>query len=108
MTTTRRYLFRYPHRVREWSHTVALERLQEACQLHHWYRDPEIEGEPYGFLGFSFTVTGRDQWWCHRRAMDLAEKVCWNVLPVASIPEPTWENLPPHTNRGRNRVPASG
>lgn len=103
MSTTRRYLFRGP-RVGG-AGAVVLERLQEACQLHHWYREPEIEGEPFGYLGFSFTVTGRDQWWCHRRAMDLAEKALWGLLPV---PEPTWETLPPHSNRGRNRVvPAS-
>ena len=103
MTTTRRYLFRGP-RV-EGGGDLILDRLLEGCRFHHWYREPEIEGEPFGYLGFSFTVSARDQWWCHQRAMNLAEKACWNLMPV---PEPTWEVLPPHTNRGRNRVPASG
>lgn len=77
--------------------------LQYACDNYYWYKDPDVYLSQT-FLRFSFTVSARDQWWAHRRAMKAAEQVCWTLnLPV---PVPTWVPLPPHMNRGRYRVPA--
>lgn len=77
--------------------------LQHACETHWWFNEPEAQGAE-----FSFTVSARDQWWAHRRAMELAERVYRGLkLGPAAIPVPLWEPLAPHTNRGRFRVPTT-
>jgi len=57
-------------------------------------------------LSFSFTVSGRDRWWAHQRAMKLACD-CYYALGLTErdVPEPDWEPLAPHTNRGYWRTP---
>lgn len=106
MTTHRRYSF--VHREPHGGHDVVLTVLQKACEHHWWYREPHVEGQPYNRLSFSFTVSGRDQWWTHRRAMKLAVD-CYYALGMREndVVEPDWEPLAPHMNRGHERVQAT-
>lgn len=105
MTTHRRYTF-LDERLDK-GHQKVLATLQHACETHWWFNEPEVLGQDYGTLSFSFTVSGRDQWWAHRRAMGLAERVYRGLkLGPVAIPVPLWEPLAPHTNRGRFRVPS--
>lgn len=106
MTTHRRYYFSEP---REWTaggHEKVLVFLNHQCENVWWFNEPSVEGAPYNRLSFSFTVSGRDQWWVHVRALRLAEEVYWYALsrPKARIPEPFWETL---ERGGRYQVPAS-
>jgi hypothetical protein len=108
--TTLRYTFAYDG---VWAHEEGWDTveavLERRCGLHWWYRDPVVEGEPFRRLIFSVTVTGRDRWFTHTRAMRLAEAIYMSLsLSAKLVPTPTWEVLPPHMNRGRNRVPRSG
>lgn len=108
MTTHRRYYFEYPD---EWigmstAWTNVAKTLDHFCKVNWWFTDPTVEGQPFSRLAFSFTVSARDQWWCHRRAMELATSVFHRInVGETQIPVPTWESLAPHTNRGRYRVP---
>lgn len=82
--------------------------LDRACALNWWYDDPQVEGEAFNRLTFSFTVQARDRWWAHRRAMRLAVDCYYSMgMGEKHVPEPTWETLPPHTNRGRWRTPTA-
>jgi hypothetical protein len=103
MTTHRRYSFVHPGP--QDGHDVVIRVLREACDTYWWYQEPHVEGQPFGRLSFSFTVSGRDQWWTHRRAMSLAVD-CYYALGMdeRKVPEPEWEALAPHTNRGRYRL----
>lgn len=104
MTTHRRYVFVHPHERRE-GHELAHQVLQRACQLYWWYREPEVSGLPFARLVFSFTVSGRDQWWAHQRALKLATDVYYTLgMTEQDVPEPDWEPLAPHMNRGYGRV----
>jgi hypothetical protein len=107
LTTQRRYSFVDPRTLTEGHETVA-RILGTACERHWWYQEPVVEGLPFGRLVFSFTVSGRDRWWVHRRAMILARD-CYYALGQTErdVPEPDWESLAPHMNRGRWRVPAA-
>lgn len=83
--------------------------LERAVEAHWWYREPEVSGLPFARLVFSFTVSGRDQWWAHHRALKLATD-CYYALGMdeTDVPQPDWEPLAPHTNRGHwRRVPAA-
>lgn len=103
MTTHRRYVFQIKNSS---GHEKAKEILTSAVDQFHWYGEPEITGQPFGYLSVGFTVRARDQWWCHRRAMRLATDVWYAIgLTEKDLPSPIWENLAPHTNRGRYRVP---
>lgn len=103
MTTHRRYAFQHPGP--QGGHDVALQVLQRACELNWWYREPEVSGQPFGRLAFAFTVSGRDQWWAHQRAQKLATDVYYALgMTERDMPEPDWEPLAPHTNRGYGRV----
>lgn len=106
MTTHRRYTFQHQGPWEAGGHHLVLAKLQQAVETRWWFEEPAVEGEAFNRLIFTFTVTARDRWWAHRRAMRLAEDCCYAIkMPV---PEPVWEVLPPHTNRGRYRtVPAS-
>lgn len=106
MTTTRRYSFHHPGSWdRPEGYAKALRVLQAAQRSHWWYQDGEVQGEPYQRLAIGFTVSGRDQWWCHRRAMSLAIDCFYAMgLTEQDVPVPVWETLEPHTNRGRYRV----
>ena len=105
MTTHRRYYFEHPGEMKT-GHSKVLAVLQHHCETSWWYNEPVVEGQPFDRLSFAFTVSARDQWWAHRRAMRLAE-ACYRSLMLGpkSIPEPMWEVLEPHTNRGRYRTP---
>lgn len=107
MTTYRRYRFTYDG-VWGWDegHDTVARVLQRRVDKYWWYTDPVVEGEAFKRLSFTFTVAGRDKWWCHRRAMDLA-MTCYMAMSLSPrlVPVPTWEVLPPHRNRGRSRVP---
>lgn len=111
MTTCRRYHFTPPtsFETAEGGWDVVQLILARRCAQYWWFTEPLIEGEALGVLSFSFTVASRDQWDCHRRAMWLAGS-CYLALglPETQVPEPTWETLPPHTNRGYNRAPNGG
>jgi hypothetical protein len=103
MTTHRRYFFQHPG---EYSggHARIKLLLQHQCEKHWWYNDPEVTGEPFNRLTFSFEVCARDQWWCHKRAMVLAQKVYESLgMLETKVPVPMWEDLP-YENRGRHRV----
>ncbi len=109
MTTHRRYEFTVPG---PWEHdeghdTVGII-LKRRCKQYWWYNDPQVNGEALGILSFSFTVSGRDRWWVHRRAMKLAG-ACFLALGLseAKVPDPSWENLPVHMNRGRYAMRAA-
>jgi hypothetical protein len=106
MTTHRRYSFVHP--VPQDGHEIVLRVLTTACEEHWWYREPHVEGQPFGRLSFSFTVSGRDRWWTHHRAMVLAVD-CYYALGLREqdVPEPDWEALAPHMNRGHSRVTAA-
>lgn len=102
MTTHRRYYFVYPE---EWTggrYFKVKAVLESACLKHWWYRDPQVQGEAFNRMLFAFTVSARDRWWCHQRAMDLAERVC-RAIKMKPVPQPTWQPLPPHTNRSHPR-----
>jgi hypothetical protein len=108
MTTHRRYFFEYPGQwpgaETDWE--TARRTLDHYCKVHWWFSDPTVEGQPFARLAFSVTVSARDQWWCHRRALGLATDVFSRIgVAEAHVPVPTWESLAPHTNRGRYRVP---
>lgn len=108
MSTHRRYAYEYP---KPWAtgHKDVLDLLQHACETYWWFNEPEVTGEPFGRLAFGFTVSGRDQWWCHRRAMKLAVDCFYRIgMTEKDVPEPMWEPLEPHTNRGRYRIPSNG
>jgi hypothetical protein len=93
--TIRRYTFRTEMDTDE---KAALNMLSAACINHWWYTEAAATGHP---LVFTFVTVGRDQWWCHRRAIDLAINVVYaSGGKDADVPAPTWEKLPPHGNRG--------
>lgn len=103
MTAHRRYVFEHPGVLAiRGAHQDVLRVLQEACEDSWWYRDPEVQGEAYNRLTWAFTVSARDQWWAHRRALKLSEQVCYNL--AIEVPTPVWTVLPPHTNRGYDRL----
>lgn len=105
MTTHRRYTFL--DEATSTGHQKVLGVLQHACETYWWFNEPEVLGKDFRQLSFSFTVSGRDQWFAHKRAMELAERV-YRALKLGpkAIPVPLWESLAPHTNRGRFRTPA--
>lgn len=107
MTCHRRYYFEHP---KPWTedggHDKVRRTLLHACEIHWWFNEPEVLGQEFERLTFSFTVSARDQWWAHKRAMNLATQ-CYRALGMweKDVPVPMWEALEPHTNRGRYRVP---
>lgn len=101
MTCHRRYT--YTFRV-EVGHAHVLSKLEEACDLYWWYTDPAVRGNGLGVLQVEFQVAARDQWWAHRRAHNLISEAFYGLGIDMEIPDPEWENLPPHTNRGYSRV----
>lgn len=106
MTTHRRYHFIHPGAWTAGGYDKALIYLESMCESHWWYNEPVVKGEPLGKMILEFTVSGHDQWRCHQRAILLAEE-CYEYLglTVQDVPEPLWEPLEPHRNRGRYRVP---
>jgi hypothetical protein len=107
MTTHRRYTF-LDDRTDPPGHAKVLGILQHACERHWWFNEPEVQGKEFERLSFSFTVSARDQWFAHKRAMDLAERVYRGLgLGPSYVPIPLWEPLAPHDNRGRFRVPST-
>lgn len=108
MTTHRRYYFNPPGEWTAGGHQKIQEMLQRACERFWWFNEPEVQGEPFGRLSFSVTVSGRDQWFVHTRAMRLAVDCFYAIgFNEKTVPEPMWETLEPHTNRGRYRIPAT-
>lgn len=106
MTCRRRYTFTYPGAWERGGYSRILDQLQKACDQHWWFTFPTVSGEEVGGLVFGFTVAGRDKWWVHHRAMELAVDCFYTVgLNESSVPFPEWEKLAPHTNRGRYRTP---
>ena len=107
MTTHRRYYFEHPGAWdRDDAYTIILGRLRDACERNWWFNEPLVQGQPFGRLTFEFTASGRDQWWCHVRAMNLA-KLCYRAIGMADrdVPEPLWEPL--ERDGGRYRVPVT-
>lgn len=105
MTTHRRYTFQ-DEVPRSEGHDAVLSVLQHACETHWWFNEPEVLGREFDRLTFSVTVSARDQWFAHVRAMELAGRVYRALgLGARHIPEPLWEPLAPHTNRFGNRQP---
>jgi hypothetical protein len=106
VTCHRRYFFEQPGNWSEPDYNIVLRILQHACEVSWWYNEPEVQGQDIGQLNFSFTVSARDQWWAHKRAIHLAT-TCYVALGrwEKDVPVPMWRALEPHTNRGRYRVP---
>ena len=106
MTTHRRYVFEYPKPWTGGGYDLVRSTLLHACERFWWFNEPEVQGEPFGRLIFGFTVSARDQWWAHKRAMKLATDCYYTVgMTEKDVPQPMWESLEPHTNRGRYRIP---
>lgn len=106
MTTHRRYYFQHPGEWTGGGHDKVLSLLRRSCERHWWYNDPTVVGATFNLLQFEFTVSARDQWFAHKRAMSLAVDVYYCLgMDERSVPTPMWEALAPHTNRGRYRVP---
>ena len=106
MSTHRRYVFEHPKPWTTGNYDLIRRTLQHACERHWWFNEGEVQGEPYGRLIIAFTVSARDQWWAHKRAMKLAID-CYYAAGMSEkdVPQPMWESLSPHTNRGRYRIP---
>ena len=98
MTCHRRYTFLFDPVERGFNIDHVYEVLAGACDNYWWYTNTEVSVDETGHLLVEFEVAGRDQWWAHRRAMDLMDRIGYDV------PIPTWVALPPHTNRGYSRV----
>jgi hypothetical protein len=96
MTTHRRYSFETKLTT---GHEDAARVIWDWVTRFWWYKDPLVSRE--GPLTFSFTVSGRDQWWTHQRALRLGLGAVYAAGGLdKDVPLPTWEKLPPHTNRG--------
>jgi hypothetical protein len=106
VTCHRRYYFEHSGEWIEGNHDQILDILRHACEVYWWFNEPEVVGKNYGRLSFSFTVSARDQWWAHKRALKLATQ-CYLAIGKweKDVPTPLWEPLEPHANRGRYRVP---
>jgi hypothetical protein len=106
MSAHRRYYFDHPGEWTAANHDKVLAVLQHACEVCWWFNEPEVTGQDQQCLRFCFTVSARDQWFAHKRAMRLALD-CYQALGLweKHIPTPMWETLEPHTNRGRYRTP---
>lgn len=102
MTSHRRYYFEMPGEWKSKGHDRLQEFLRHVCESRWWFNEPIIEGEPFDRLAFSYTVSGRDQWFVHKRAIALAVD-CMYVLGrrERDVPEPIWETLEPDTRRWR-------
>ena len=80
-------------------HQEAAQTLWLAVAEHWWYLEPETTQE--GPLEFSFWALGRDQWFCHLRAVRLATDAVYAAGGrLADVPIPAVVKRPPHTNRG--------
>jgi hypothetical protein len=101
MTCHRRYTFTFPVEV---GHGHVYAHLKAACDEHWWYTEPCVRGNGLGILQVEFQVAGRDQWWVHKRAMNLMEKAWYGLHIDIPVPTPEWETLEPHANRGGYRV----
>lgn len=97
MTCHRRYTFTFPGGD---AHTKVLQELERQCEQYWWYSEPCVRGQGLGVMQVEFQVAARDQWWAHTRAMKLMAAAVW----PHEVPTPEWETLPPHTNRGYDRV----
>lgn len=101
MTTWRRYSFTHQGEWNADTESVQVVLTRQA-KKHWWYKDPTVNATAFDRLQFSFVVAGRDQWWCHRRAMWLASVAYVAAgLSTTQVPDPAWVALPPHQNRGR-------
>lgn len=101
MTCHRRYTFTFHV---EAGHKHVLDELQKACEMYWWYTDPVVRGNGLGVLQAEFQVAARDQWWAHKRAMNLMEQAVYSLGLEMPVPTPEWETLPPHSNRGHYRM----
>jgi hypothetical protein len=101
MTTHRRYLFQHPE---PWTQTAAypaIRRVLHRAGEYWWFNDLECVGEELELLVITFTVSARDQWFAHTRAMRLAIDCYYAAgLNEDSLPEPIWETLEPSSDPG--------
>lgn len=105
MTTHRRYYFEVPGVWTTGGHDKLKDYLNHACESRWWYNEPIVEGAPWDRMAFSYTVSGRDQWFTHKRAMALAVDCMYVVgKRERDVPEPIWETLGPDGLRWR--IPA--
>ena len=106
MTTTRLFSFEHPGKWTDPEAYAKARRVLRAAQADSWwYREAQVQGDPYERLVLLLVVSGRDQWWCYHRARKFAVDCYYAMgLTEADVPMPTWEPLEPHTNRGRYRI----
>lgn len=67
----------------------------------HTYSGGSLDGAQLGILQVKMVITGRDRWWCDRKAGDFARALALRAhVNVAEVKNPDPANLAPHTNRG--------
>ena len=101
MTCHRRFTFTFPVEV---GHDHVRTKLMEACGEYWWYSEPRVRGVGLGVLQVEFEVAARDQWFAYKRAVDLMEQAWYGLGIDLPVPTPEWVPLPPHENRGHQRV----
>jgi hypothetical protein len=68
--------------------------------------DPRVEchdvsGEALGTVVLSFTIVGRDQWWCRQLAQDILNRITWGLTnDVETKLDLQSYRQEPHTHRG--------
>jgi hypothetical protein len=96
MTTFRKFVF---DTELEDGHQEVAILLWQTCTEQWWFTDPEVSVD--GKLSFSFWAAGRDQWFCHLRAIRLATDCVYAAGGhEADVPIPAFTKKEPHTNRG--------
>lgn len=65
------------------------------------YSGGSLGGAQFGVLQCKMVITGRDRWWCDRKAHDFARALAMRAhVNVSETRNPDPANLAPHTNRG--------
>ena len=102
MTSRREYVFVSPTGAEFAAEIDAAFRQHQDARP--WLTDHLVTAEDDGGLIISFKAIGREQWDTHRRAMKMITTVLWPYREQLPVPVPTWDTLPPHMNRGHQRV----
>jgi hypothetical protein len=102
VTAHRRYYFEMPGEWMDGGHEKLADFLHHAAARRWWYNEPIVEGAPFNRMAWSYTVSGRDQWFVHKRAMALAVDAIYVIgRRERDVPQPIWETLGPDGLRWR-------